>query len=275
MSALRALRVLIADDELPAREHIRSLLAKDPAFEVIATAESGKAAVAVLMKHDIDLVFLDVQMPGMNGFQVISEIGAQFMPSTIFVTAFDQYAVKAFDLAAVDYLLKPFDDERFELALKRVKRLDDLRHSGELGERLRKALNLVGLEDTATDATVPAREWLDRIAVESRGQVRMILVKDIDYIGASGVYAELHVGNRTHVLRERMQSLEARLNPRQFFRVHRSVIVQLDRIDALLRQGGGDYSLRLTTGAQVSVSRSRVEQLERWMGLTGSGRAEP
>jgi two-component system LytT family response regulator len=240
--------------------------------EVAGEADNGHAAVSAIQKIKPDLVFLDVQMPGMTGIEVARQIGADHMPITIFVTAYDRYAMNAFELAALDYLLKPFDDERFEQAVQRARQLHALKHSGEIAVQMRKTLELLDSERGMAVPTKSGNGFLERIAIESRGQVRMVLAEEIDYITASGVYAELHVADRTHVVRERMQALEERLNPRQFFRVHRSIIVQLNRIEVLLRQTGGDYSLRLKNGAQLPVSRNRIDQLEQWMGVPGTAR---
>jgi two-component system LytT family response regulator len=245
------LRVLIVDDEPLARQHIADRLAHEDGIEIAGEAENGIEAVAKIRELHPDLVFLDVQMPGLDGIDVVDTIGAEEMPATIFTTAFDQYALKAFDRAAVDYLLKPFDDDRFSQAVRRARK----------SSSRMKAL----LEEEA-----PARaaaEYLERITVEGRGQVRVVPVDKIDYITASGPYAELHVGDRAFAVRERMQTLEERLDPAIFLRVHRSVIVRLDRVDAMLRGPGGDYGVRLKDGTKLSVSRARREELERRLGV--------
>lgn len=270
MKAAPALRVLVADDELLARERIKNLLLKAENVELVGVADNGNAAVEAIRRDSPNLVFLDIQMPGMSGLDVIREIEPENMPITIFITAYDQYALKAFDLAAVDYLLKPFENERFEMALQRGRRLFELKQSGEAAGRIRQALENLGMAVPDMAALKPASGYIERIAVESRGQVRVVLTPQIDYISASGVYAELHVGDKTYVIRERMQTLEERLDPRYFFRIHRSVIVQLDRIDVLIRQAGGDYMIKLKNGVELTVSRNRVEQLERWMGVPES-----
>jgi len=232
---------VIVDDEPLARRGIRQLLAPHRDVAVAGEARNGREAVRLLRQLAPDLVFLDVQMPGRSGMEVAEELGDE-MPRTIFVTAFDQYALKAFEVAAVDYLLKPFDDERFHEAFRRA----------------RKAIG--------------KSSWLQRIPVEMRGQMRVIPVSMIDYITASGPYAELHVEGRTFAVRERMQQLEERLDPEVFMRVHRSVIVRLDRIDVMLRSAGGDYAVRLNDGTELSVSRSRREALEeRLVGARASG----
>jgi two-component system LytT family response regulator len=261
----KLLRVLVVDDEALARQRLLDLLAGEGAVEIAGVADNGNAAVDAIRELAPDLVFLDIQMPGRTGLEVVREIGAANMPATIFCTAYDQYALKAFDVAAVDYLVKPFDDERFELAFGRARRAIELEEIGALSARLKSLLEGGG----AAAPAAPAGH-LERIAVESRGQVRVVSVDDIEAITASGPYVELHVGDKAWLVRERMQTLEDRLDPARFARVHRSAIVQLDRIDALLREAGGDYTLRLKGGRQLPVSRSRVEALQRWMGLAGA-----
>lgn len=259
MTAARKHRALIVDDERLARQRLEDLIAQAEGWELAGIADDGDAAVRAIHELKPDLVFLDVQMPGKTGIEVVRSVGVERMPPTIFVTAYDQYAIKAFDVAALDYLVKPFDDERFTDALRRAERMLELRQAGQLTEQLQTLLS--GLP------TASPPSYLERIAVEMRGQVRVVAAADIDFISASGPYAELHVGEKTFVIRERMQTLEERLDPAIFMRIHRSAIVRLDRIDALLREPGGDYGVKLKSGARLSVSRTRVEPLEQWMGL--------
>lgn len=237
-------------------------------MEIVGTADNGDAAIAAIQTLRPDLVFLDVQMPVKTGLDVVREIKPQNMPATIFVTAYDQYALKAFEVAAVDYLVKPFDDERFEQAFARARRLIELEDVSKLSEQL---LDVLQASEHVTGPRAGSEsgrtQYLERIAVEMRGQVRVVPVNQIDYIAASGPYAELHVGDKTYVIRERMQTLEERLDPTQFFRVHRSAIVRLEQIETLLRESGGDYAVQLRNGVRLNVSRSRVEPLELWMGL--------
>ena len=237
----RALRVLIADDEPLARQRIEDLLAKEEGIEIVGTAADGQEAIDAIRGLAPDLLFLDVQMPGPSGVEVLETIGAEAMPVTIFTTAFERFALKAFDLAAADYLLKPFDDERFAQALHRARKLIESRPRSS--------------------------PFLDRLAVESRGQTRVVPVAKIDYITASGPYAELHIGERTFAIREKMQTLEERLDPDVFFRIHRSAIVRLDRVDALLHAPGGDYAVRLKDGTELSVSRTRRDELAAKLGV--------
>lgn len=284
----RALRVLVVDDEELNRQRVEDLLASEPGISEISTAVNGAEAIAKIRAERPDLVFLDVQMPGQTGLDVVRELGDE-MPATVFVTAHDQHALAAFDLAAVDYLVKPFDDERFEQALQRARRIIELEDVERLRTQLLAALQAPGMAAAADVASHqsadggarglsgdPARSpgtgaatpYLERIPIESRGKVRVVQVSEIDYIVASGPYAELHVGDRTHLIREAMQTLEERLDPARFIRVHRSIIVRLDLVDALLRGSGGDYEVQLRTGARLKVSRSRREELERRMGIT-------
>jgi two-component system, LytTR family, response regulator len=258
------LRVAIADDELLARQRIADLLARENGVRIVGTAGDGNEAVELIRRQRPDLVFLDVQMPGKSGLEVIGEIGAAAMPATIFVTAFDRFALNAFDLAAVDYLLKPFDDERFAQALRRARRSIELQQVEQMTSRL---MALLQHHEKGGTPVTEKPAYLDRIPVESRGQVRVVPVARVDYITASGPYAELHVGDRTFAVRERMRTLAEKLDPSLFFRIHRSAIVRLDRVDVLLHRAGGDYAVRLKDGIELDVSRGRHEDLERKMGV--------
>jgi two-component system LytT family response regulator len=264
----KPIRVVIADDEALARDRLADLLAHETGVEIAGTASTGDEAVEAIGRLRPDLVFLDVQMPGRTGLEVVDEIGAEQMPATIFVTAFDTFALKAFDRAAVDYLVKPFDDERFAQAFRRARKMIELEQVQEVTKRLLSLLH----EPASVDAPAakPRSEYLERISVESRGQVRVVPVDRIDYITADGPYAELHIGDRTFAIRERMQTLEERLDPEVFFRIHRSAIVRLDRIDTLLRHSGGDYGVRLKSGVDLSLSRGRREELEQRLGIERS-----
>lgn len=263
----KPLRVLIADDELLARQRIEDLLAREPGVEIAGTAATGAEAVEQIRKLAPDLVFLDVQMPVLTGLQVVETIGADAMPATIFVTAFDQFALKAFDVAAVDYLVKPFDDERFAQAFKRARKAIELEEVQKMTKRFLSLLHAAEPDALISDAP-PRPKYLERITVEMRGQLRVVPVAKVDYVSASGPYAELHAGDRTFAVRERMQTLEEQLDPQVFFRIHRSFIVRLDRIDTLLRASGGDYAVRLKDGTELSVSRNRREELEQRLGVS-------
>ena len=260
------IRALIVDDEPLARERLHELLDDTPSVTVVGDAEDGPEAVDAIREQAPDLVFLDVQMPGMSGIGVIEEIGPEAMPTTVFVTAYDQYAIKAFDLAAVDYLLKPFDDERFEQALHRARDQIASQNDEAISERL---LRLLRERDPSLLEEERTRDepYLERIAVQGRGKARIVPVDDLTHITADGSYAELHTGDDTYVIRERMKTLTARLDPEAFARVHRSAIVRLGKIELLLRGGGGDYAVRLQDGTRIPVSRSRVDELEDRLGV--------
>jgi two-component system LytT family response regulator len=259
------LRILVVDDEPLARERLHELLHETPGVTVVGDAEDGPEAVDAIRDTDPDLVFLDVQMPGMSGIDVIEEVGQAEMPVTVFVTAYDQYAIKAFDLAAVDYLLKPFDDERFEEALRRAREHIESREDA-IPDRL---LRLLRERDPSLLEEDGGSEepYLERIAVQGRGKARIVPVENVTHITADGSYAELHTDDDTYVIRERMKTLAARLDPDEFVRVHRSAIVRLDEIELVLRGGGGDYAVRLKDGTRVSVSRSRVDELQDRLGV--------
>jgi len=262
------LQALVVDDEPLARERLRTLIDDVSDVTVVGEAEDGPSTVDALQSHSPDVVFLDVQMPGMSGIDVIEEVGREQMPVTIFVTAYDQYAIKAFDLAAADYLLKPFDDERFDQALNRAReRIAD--HDAEaVSERLMQLLQERDpslLDDVAS--TEDDHDFLERIAVQGRGKARIVSVDDLTHITADGSYAELHTEDGDYVIRERMKTLAARLDPEEFVRIHRSAIVRLDEVEEILRGGGGNYAVRLTDGTRVSVSRSRIDDLQERLGV--------
>ena len=264
------IRVLIVDDEPLARQRLEDLLGAESGVEIVASVDNGEAAVDAVRSLHPDIAFLDVQMPGKTGIDVVREVGPDAMPLTIFVTAYDRYALQAFDLAAVDYLVKPFDDERFEQAFQRARRYVELEEMGELRERLLAVLD--GGSHSGAPSAPPAPSsgspYLERIAVEMRGKVRVVPVSQIEYITASGPYVELHTSERAYLIREAIHTLEAKLDPNRFLRIHRSIIVRVDLIDTFHRGAGGDYEVQLKSGARLRVSRSRREELERRLGVT-------
>jgi two-component system LytT family response regulator len=262
------LRVLIVDDEPLGRQRVAGLVRKERGVEIVGMIGDGVSAVEAIRSLAPDLVFLDVQMPGMTGLEVVRAIGPADMPTTVFVTAYDKHALAAFDLAAIDYLVKPFDDERFEESFQRARRMARLEDASRLRDKLLAVLQETGEQaPTVKRPTGAGARYLDRIPVESRGKVRFIPMSEIDYILASGPYAELVVGDRKHLIREAMQNLENQLDPARFFRVHRSAIVQLDRVDALLKAPGGDYDVQLRNGVKIKVARSRREELEKRLAM--------
>lgn len=250
------IHVLVADDETPARQRLIDLLAKDAQIASVVEAADGEAAVESIEKKRPDLVFLDVQMPEIDGLGVIDAIGAAQMPLTVFVTAYDQHAIRAFEANALDYLLKPFSDERFEATMARVKARLDERSIGEFGQRILKMV-----------AAAPAGERrLDRLVVKSGGSTRFIRAIDIDWIEAAGVYVTLHVGGKELLYRAALNDLAERLDPRRFVRVHRSAVVNIESIVQLEPMSHGEFEAVLKNGSRTRVSRTYRAQLEKRLG---------
>jgi two-component system LytT family response regulator len=261
MTERTPLRVLIVDDEPLARARVEDLLRSEVDVEVVGQSEDGEEAVAAIRSLRPDVVFLDIQMPGKTGLDVVAEVGPERMPATVFITAYDQHALMAFEVAAVDYLVKPFDDERFTQALARARERVRLEEVERMTRRLLAAIGRP--PETRTPEESPAGESrITRIPVESRGQVRFVPLAEIDFITASGPYAELHVGSQAHLIREQMQALEEQLPSERFFRIHRSAIVQIDRVESLRRRGG-DVLVMLRGGQELPVARNRRGELEK------------
>ena len=264
---MEIIRALIVDDERLARETLRLLLDGHSNIEIIGECENGAEAVDAIQKQTPDLVFLDIQMPEMNGFEVIKAIGPEQMPVIIFVTAYDQYALRAFEARALDYLLKPFDDDRFEQALSRA---TERIHERQVGELSSKLMGLIGNKSESPGApeehVQPADEYLERIMIKERGSLFFIKVEEVEWIEAAGDYVSIHVGNKSHLLRETMSGLMKKLNPRQFVRVHRSSIVKIDSIKELKPYFHGDYIIILKNGTELKLSRRYWEKVEKVLG---------
>ena len=257
-----AIRTLIVDDEPLARKTVRMLLADDEEIEIIGEAGNGKDAVAAIREQKPDLLFLDVQMPALDGIGVMRTIGAENMPVTIFVTAYDQYALKAFEVHALDYLLKPYDDERFEQALERAKQQVRRAAIESLSQRL------FSLMEAMPGQKEEAPQYLSRIMVKGSGPIVFLKVEEIDWIEAADYYVQLHVGGRTHLLRESLRNLDQQLDPSCFMRIHRSAIVNLDRVRKLQPDARGEYQVILQDGTTLKLGRGRREALqEKLMGL--------
>jgi two-component system, LytTR family, response regulator len=245
------IRALIVDDEPLARRRIRSLLAHDSSVEVIGECSDGHQAVSSITELTPDLVFLDIQMPAMDGFEVIKTIGAERMPTVIFVTAYDQYALKAFEVNALDYLLKPFDRKRFQKTLDRAKAMIRGLQNGNVNNRL---LSLLG--DLRREQETP-----DRFVIKSGGRVLFLRVEEIDWMRAVGNYVRLQVGRDSHLMRETMTGMEAKLNPDRFMRIHRSTIVNLDRVKEAQPWAKGEYVVIMRDGTRLIMSRRYRERL--------------
>lgn len=249
------LTALIVDDEPLAREGLRELLAKDPEISSVREARDGREAVKAIRVSSPDLVLLDVQMPEVDGFEVVRQVGAEHMPAVIFVTAHDQYAIQAFEISALDYLLKPVIEERFVKALARAK------------SRIRSAFaaganpQIISLLESISSS----RRYLSRLAVRSAGKTILMSVDELDWIGGAENYVELHAGRASHLLHVRMSVLEASLDPASFLRIHRSIIVNLSRIRDLQPAEHGDYLITLRDGTQLKSGRTYSERLQALM----------
>src|SRR5688572_32544061 len=251
------IRVLIVDDEPVARRGILRLLRQQPDIEVVGESGDGGSAVAAISALSPDLVFLDVQMPELDGFAVIEAVGGNRMPAVVFVTAFDHHAVRAFDAQAIDYVLKPVDPERFRLALQRA-RLRLAHPDDSFVRRVAGALKLIGRADR--------QHYPARLAIRSEGRVRLLDIAEVDRIVAAGNYVEIHAGGKMHLLRETMTSLEARLDPQRFIRVSRAAIVSIAWIREVQPLFNGDFVVLLKNGAQVNGSRRYREALDVLLG---------
>ena len=243
-----AFRVLIVDDEPLAREGIATLLGTDPEVLVVEAA-SGVDAAALIARMRPDILFLDIRMPEVDGFALLELVGADAVPAIVFVTAFDRYALRAFDVHALDYLLKPFTDERFHATLARAKQLVLARREGMLDARI-------------ADLLRAHRAPRTRFLVPARGKTLVVDSSEIDWVEAADYYVCLHCGAARHLLRKTMDQIEARLDSRQFFRVHRSAIVNLARVREIHPLFRGDCELRLADGAAVRLSRNRRRAFE-------------
>lgn len=248
------LRAIVVDDEPLARERLRTFLSNEPGVTVIGECQNGDEALIAVRRDKPDLLFLDVQMPGMNGFEVLQKLNGSAPHAVIFTTAHDQYAVQAFEVHAVDYLLKPFDRERLRLALQRARTRAAATKPDDLQTKLAAML-----EDLKAGARQP-----ERIPVKSNGKVTFVRIPEIDWIASADNYVELHVGNHSHLIRETMNSIATRLPTEQFVRVSRTSIVNLARVKELQPLFHGEYTITLTTGARVTLSRSYRDQLPRF-----------
>lgn len=253
------IRTLIVDDEPLARERLRKLLDAEPDIEIAGECADGAAALETALAERPDLIFLDVQMPELDGFGVVAGLDMDPLPAIIFVTAHDRFALKAFEVHALDYLLKPFDRERFKKALERARELVKQRHTGDLSSRLASLI-------TDLKPNKPDPKHLDRLAIKTEGRVLFFKTDDIDWIEAADNYVSIHVGNEEHLHRETMASLEAKLPPARFLRINRSTIVNIERIREMQPMFHGDYVVILKNGARLSLSRNYRDKLNHLLG---------
>jgi two-component system, LytTR family, response regulator len=252
------IRTVIVDDEPVARRGVRLLLERDPAIEIIGEAADGNEAFALMERERPDLAFLDIQMPGCDGFQVINRLGTHAAPAVVFVTAYDEHALRAFEVNAVDYLLKPYDDARFVAALERAKAGVYSRQRENVNAKLGQLLDYLQTTPGTADHRVV---YSERILLKTSGEIYFLKADEIDWIEAEGDYMKFHVAGKAHLLRETMARLEVRLDPQKFIRIHRSTIVNLDRVRKLSPSFVGEYAVILQDGTKLKLSRGYHDRL--------------
>lgn len=266
----RKIRAIVVDDESLAREVLLVMLGDDPEIELIAECRNGREAVAAISEQSPDIVFLDIQMPEMDGFQVIEEIGTERMPVTVFVTAYDKHALRAFEAHALDYLLKPFDHDRFDAALQRAKTFVRQQKLGEIGERFFDMLQDVKLKtgessseaDDKKPEKAAHKEPIDRVVIKASGRIYFLKTEEIDWVEGTGDYLTLHSGSKTHLIRETMTNFHARLDSQKFLRIHRSTIINIERIKEIHPLFKGEYIITLTSGKRLKSSRGYRHELQ-------------
>jgi two-component system LytT family response regulator len=251
MTDTTKIRTVIVDDEDLARERTQTLLEQQPDIEIVGLCADGTSAVETIDREHPDLVFLDVQMPGMDGFEVVENIDPEHMPAIVFVTAYDGHALRAFEINALDFLLKPFDQARFEKALERARAQVNRDRSTAIDARLVSLLE--GLHEE--------RKYPERLIVKSGGRVFFVRTEDIDWVEASGNYVKIHAKGEAHLIRESMKNMEAKLDAKTFVRIHRSAIVNIDRIKELEPWFHGEYVVIMRDGTRLTASRVFSERL--------------
>lgn len=247
------MRALIVDDERLARRGVVLRLRKFKDIEIVGECADGLSAVQKILELSPDVVFLDIQMPGMDGFEVLRALPKEKLPGVVFLTAYEQHALRAFEVHALDYLLKPVDDERFAVAVERARKVDDSASRMRTTERI---LQMLGRD---------SEKHASRFIVRTGSRIQIVLAEDIDWIGAAGDYTELHVRGRSHLLRETMNSLEQNLDPAKFMRIHRSRIVRTSRIRELRSIENREFVVSLSDRSEHRSSRTYADRLEHWL----------
>ena len=250
------IRALIVDDELLARKFIRRMLKHDPEFEIVGESSNGKEAVAMMRAQKPDVVFLDVQMPEMDGFAVLEAVGLGQLPDIIFTTAYESYAIRAFELHALDYLLKPFDQERFRDAIKHAKERLHSRQQAEGRLQIGALLERINSRNA----------YLDRLIIRADGRITFLNTREIDWVEADDKYVHLHTGKGARMVRQTLTAMEGQLDPAKFVRVHRSAIVNIERIKELQPLFNGEYSLLLDDKTKLTLSRKYKDKLFKLLG---------
>src|SRR4051812_10558054 len=258
-NGVRRIRTVIVDDEPTARRGVRLLLERDGGVDIVGEASGGAEAAELIAREKPDLAFLDVQMPGCDGFAALARVSPAAAPAVVFVTAYDEHALHAFEINAVDYLLKPYDDARFAAALARAKDAVRRRNSDSVNARITQLLDY--LKDDRGPVSGKDDASTDRILIKSSGEIFFLKPEEIDWIEAEGDYMKFHVAGRTHLMRETMARLETRLDPKRFIRIHRSTIVNIDRLRKLSPSFAGEYAVILHDGTKLKLSRGYHERI--------------
>ena len=258
---MKPIRTIVVDDEPAARAAIRTLLEGDPDIRIVAECADGASALAAIAAERPELLLLDIQMPEMDGFALLRRLGDDQLPVVVFVTAYDSYALRAFEVHALDYLLKPFDDARFRNAMTRAKRQVRQGMLGDVNEQLRRLL--AGVGTPGLEAPDP---FVRRLITRAEGRMTILNVADVDWIEADGDHACIHIGQATHLMRETMKHLESQLDPARFVRIHRSIIANVERIRELQPYFRGEYVAVLHDGTTLKVARGSRVQLARALG---------
>jgi len=258
-------RTVIVDDEEPARRRIRELLEKEPGIQILEICRNGEEAIHAIRNHQPEILFLDIQMPEIGGFDVLSKLQGEDIPITVFVTAYDQYAIRAFEVHAVDYLLKPFSDERFSEALERAKKRAEMEDRELFHHRLESLLNTQAGEQTHPSSDNKP-QYIDRVVLEKKGEKFFLDVQEISWVQAGGAYVYIHTGKKKYLKRILLGELEKQLDPRFFTRIHRSAIVHIDAINSLHHHSHGDYNIILMDGTELKLSRNYRKNLQNRLG---------
>jgi len=261
---MQKFRALIVDDEVHARKGIRTLLSRDVDIEIVGECSDGRQAIDQIAEMEPDIVFLDIQMPHKNGFEVLQAIDPKHAPILVFITAWDNYALKAFEVSAIDYLLKPFTDERFYQSVERAKNSYRQRQERQLSSQLMSLMNHYRQTEQADDVDNAATtsEPLKRFLIKSNSEIIFVSADDVQWLEADGYYTKIHTGNISHLLRGNLGSFEARLDPKTFARIHRSAVVNLRHVQRLKDLFHGDYLVVLRNGTELKVSRRHRQHLE-------------